>query len=113
VTLTNGGAKVTEALLERAGIAEHIERIIAVEEVHAWKPSAAPYLHAAHLCGVPPDRLALVAAHSWDIHGARRAGLVTGWVSRLEHSFPPTFAPADVTGDDLVQVVDRLLALPD
>ena len=54
----------------------------------------------------------MVAAHAWDVHGARRAGLVTGWTSRLEGTFAPTFERADVMGDDLVEVVDGLLALP-
>jgi hypothetical protein len=62
--------------------------------------------------GVEPDRLALVAAHGWDAHGARRAGLVGAWVSRLEGTFAATFDPPDETGADLVEVADRLLALP-
>jgi hypothetical protein len=33
-------------------------------------------------------------------------------VSRLEGRHPDLFDPADVTGDDLVSVVDGLLALP-
>src|SRR5438552_11048148 len=33
------------------------------------------YLHAAKECGVEPSRVALVAAHAWDTHGAKRAGL--------------------------------------
>jgi 2-haloacid dehalogenase len=53
--------------------------------------------------------MALVAAHSWDIHGARRAGLTTGWVSRLEGQPPAVFDRADVSGPDLVTVVSALL----
>jgi HAD superfamily hydrolase (TIGR01493 family) len=40
----------------------------------SWKPAPEPYRHAAKLCGVPPRRMALVAARGWDIHGARHAG---------------------------------------
>lgn len=36
--------------------------------------------------------VALVAVHSWDVHGARRAGLTTGWCSRIEGAFPSIFA---------------------
>jgi 2-haloacid dehalogenase len=38
---------------------------------------------------------------------------MTGWASRLEGTFPAVFDPPDVTGGDLVEVADRLLALPD
>jgi 2-haloacid dehalogenase len=63
------------------------------------------------VCGVPPERMAPVAAHSWDNHGAHRAGLPTGWVSRLEGSWNELFDPPDVTGPDLVAVDGKLLAL--
>jgi 2-haloacid dehalogenase len=100
-------------LLARNGLDTLVTRVISVDEVRTWKPAPAPYLHAAGVLGVEPHRLALVAAHAWDVHGARRAGLLGGWVSRLEGSFPATFDPPDVTGADLVEVVEHLLALPD
>lgn len=109
--LTNGGRQVTQSLLDRHGLAGHVERVITVEEVRSWKPPAVVYHHAAQVLGLPPGRLALVAAHGWDCHGAKRAGLTAGWVSRLEGRYPTIFEPADVTGASLVEVADRLLAL--
>jgi 2-haloacid dehalogenase len=112
VTLTNGSAHTTTALLRRAGVDRHVDRVISVDDVRRYKPAPQVYRHAAESCRVPPERLALVAAHAWDIHGAHAAGLVTGWVSRLEGRFPSVFTTPDVTGDDLLAVVDGLLALP-
>jgi 2-haloacid dehalogenase len=111
--LTNGSAEVTASFAERAGIAPYLDKVITVAEVRRWKPPAIVYRYAAESLRVPPDRLALVAAHAWDCHGASRAGLVTGWVSRLEGRYPPVFAPPDVTGQTLVDVADGLLALPE
>jgi 2-haloacid dehalogenase len=113
VTLTNGTAATTTALLERNGLDALVSRVLSVDEVRAWKPGPAPYLHAAGVLGVQPHELALVAAHAWDVHGARRAGLVTGWTSRLEAEFPTTFDAPDVAGADLVEVATNLLALPE
>jgi 2-haloacid dehalogenase len=113
VALTNGASATTTALLERAGLDTLVARVISVDEVRAWKPAPAPYRHAADVLGVEPGRLAHVAVHAWDVHGAHRAGLVTGWASRREGVFPVTFDPPDVTGADLVEVADRLLALSD
>lgn len=113
VTLTNGSAEITGELLQRAGVDAYVHRMLSVDDVQRWKPAPAVYLHAARTCGVPPGRTALVAAHAWDTHGAHQAGLTTGWVSRLEGRFPDIFATPDVTGDDLVTVVDRLLGLPE
>ncbi|HEX6336058.1 MAG TPA: haloacid dehalogenase type II [Jiangellaceae bacterium] len=112
VTLTNGSAANTSALLHRAGIDEDIEQVLSVDDIQRWKPAPEIYLHAADSTGVPPDRIALVAAHAWDTHGAHEAGLVTGWISRLEDRYPQVFAPPDVTGPDLGTVVGELLALP-
>jgi 2-haloacid dehalogenase len=112
VTLTNGGADNTEHLLASAGLDRHVDRLISVDEVDCWKPAARPYLHVAHSLGRRPADVALVAVHAWDIHGAKRAGLVTGWCARTRAAFPDVFEPPDVTGPDLVAVADRLLRLP-
>jgi 2-haloacid dehalogenase len=111
VTLTVGASAISEGLLERHGLRDLVRECLSSDDVEVWKPLAAPYEHAARTLGVPADRLALVAVHAWDIHGARRAGLVTGWASRLEGTFPEVFDPPDVTGPDLVTVIDGLLAL--
>ncbi|MGH3664981.1 MAG: HAD-IA family hydrolase [Egibacteraceae bacterium] len=110
VTLTNGAKAVTEALMAHNDLADLFERYLSVDDVGVWKPRPEPYQHAAKVCGVDPADVALVAVHSWDIHGAKSAGLATGWCSRLEGSFVDGFAEPDVRGDDLVSVVESLLA---
>ncbi|WP_433875794.1 haloacid dehalogenase type II [Sinomonas atrocyanea] len=97
VTLTNGSAKVAEALFTAAGIREEFERLLSVEEAPAWKPHPGAYAHAADACGASPDELLLVAVHPWDIHGARRAGLHAAWVNRDGGTYPSYFAAPDLT----------------
>lgn len=113
VTLTNGSAQNTATLLRRAEIDGAIEKVLSVDDVRRWKPAPEIYRHAASSTQVPADRVALVAAHAWDTHGAHQAGLTTGWVARLEAHVPAVFAEPDVTGPDLVSVVQGLLELPD
>jgi 2-haloacid dehalogenase len=112
VTLTNGHAETTRHLLERAGLDHLVTRCFDVGEVGMWKPAALPYERCALRCEVVPGRLGMVAVHSWDIHGARRAGLLTGYASRLEGKPVQHFEPAHVNGSDLVEVVEQLLELP-
>lgn len=111
VALTNGSADGTADLLGRAGLDRYITRVVGVEEAAAWKPTPAPYRHLVELLRCEPGDVGLVAVHSWDIHGASRAGLVTGWCSRLELHHPPIFDPPDVSADDLGGVVAGLLSL--
>ena len=109
--LTNGSADSTQAFLARTGLDRHVERVISAAEAGTWKPPARVYHHAAEVLGLPPAQVALVAVHAWDCHGAKRAGLTTGWASRLEGRYGSLFTPADVTGTDLAEVAHGLLAL--
>ena len=72
----------------------------------------APYRRLAQRLDLDPSRVAMVAVHAWDVHGAHRAGLVTGWAARLEGEPSLLFDPPDVSGPDLVAVALGLLALP-
>jgi len=109
--LTNGTSYLTSSFVNRTGLGSLVDRVISVEEVYRWKPAGVVYQYAASVMNVPNDRMALVAAHDWDCHGAKRAGLTTGWVSRKSGGFGAPFAPPDVVGEDLVEVAAKLLAL--
>ena len=109
--LTNGSAYLASSFVNRTGLGSLVDRVISIEEVYRWKPAGVVYLYAASVMDVPPDRMALVAAHDWDCHGAKRAGLTTGWVSRKSGGFGAPFTPPDVTGEDLTEVAAKLLAL--
>lgn len=108
-TLTNGGRAATLQLLERSALGQLFDAVITVDDVGQWKPRPEPYLATADVLGVDPAELALVAAHAWDIHGAKRAGLAAGYVER--HAGPRThvFEPPDVEARSLVQVCDALV----
>jgi len=111
-TLTNGGGDATETLLADSGLRRHVGSVLTVEAAQRWKPSPEPYRQAVGSLGIEPGAAALVAVHSWDIHGAHHAGLTTGWCSRLEGGYPSIFEPADVNGTTLVDVAEALLDLP-
>lgn len=113
ICLTNGAADTTQAFLTRTGLEGYIEQVVPTAAVSSWKPPARVYHHALDVLGLPAERVALVAVHAWDCHGAKRAGLTTGWASRLEGAYGRLFTPADVTGTDLVEVARGLLALPE
>jgi 2-haloacid dehalogenase len=112
VTLSHGAPGVAEAGLARGGITPLVERTLSSEVIRAWKPAREAYLWAAGSCGVAPERMALVAAHGWDVLGAQRAGLTGAWFPRSERSYPAVYDDPHVIADDLAGVVDALLDLP-
>jgi 2-haloacid dehalogenase len=113
VTLSQGSPGVAEAGLARGGIAALVERTLSSESIRTWKPAREVYLWAAGSCGVAPDRLALVAAHGWDVHGAQRAGLTGAWFPRAERVYPAVYEPAHVVAGSIGEAVEALLALPE
>lgn len=109
VGLTTGSADTIRGFLDRNGLSGHFEAVLSCEDVGIWKPAPGAYRYAVDWLGARADDVALVAAHAWDCHGAGRAGMRTGWVSRLEGRYNAAFDPADVQEDDLEAVVRGLL----
>ncbi len=112
VALTNGAAPVTSGLLDRAGLTSLVSRVLSVDAVGHWKPRPEPYRYAASELGVAPERLAMVAVHPWDLHGAAAAGLVTGWANRTGRAYPSIFRRPHIEAPTLDGVVEGLLGLP-
>jgi 2-haloacid dehalogenase len=111
VTLSNGAASVADALLTRAGIRDRFERLLSVDDAPRWKPAADAYRYAAEMCEVPIEDCLLAAAHPWDLHGARRAGMRTAWVNRADRSYPRAFDEPDLEADSLVDLAAQLGAV--
>jgi 2-haloacid dehalogenase len=108
--LTNGGAEQARRLLEAAGLEERLAEIVSAEEVEVYKPHPAVYRHAAERLGVEARRITLIAAHAWDVVGAKEAGLDAVWIDRLEREWPfPKGKPRRVA-HDLVEAADLALA---
>lgn len=111
VTLSNGSTAVAQGLLERAGLTGAFEALMSVEDAAAWKPHPASYAYALDTCGVSAGDAMLVAVHPWDIDGAARAGLRTGWLNRKGARYPGYFTAAEIEAADLVELA-RALQLP-
>ncbi len=108
VTLSNGSASVAEALFDRAGIHQHFECLLTVEDAGRWKPAPEAYAYALQQCGVEPEDAMLVAVHPWDIDGASRAGLATAWVNRTGGPFPKYFEAPDRQAMSLTDLAEQL-----
>lgn len=109
-TLTNSPPQTMEAQLENARIAELFDARLSVEASGSLKPAAVVYRDAADRLGVAPSGMRLVAAHSWDVTGAIRAGCAAAFVARPGMVLDPLGETPDVIGSDLDEVADALLA---
>lgn len=109
---THGSAAVACEALDRAGLRSYLRNVFSAEEIASFKPPARVYDWVCAQVDTPPARVALVAAHSWDVHGAVRAGMVGGLATRLEGRVPDVVERPHVAAERVDQVVERLLALP-
>ena len=109
ILLTNGSRRATWSLLQQAGLDRLVERVVSVEEIKLFKPRPEVYAHAARQCRVRLSRMALVAAHPWDINGAKAAGCIGAYVS-ADRPFTRTMRAPDVQASSLTGAV-RALAL--
>jgi 2-haloacid dehalogenase len=107
--LTNSTQQVAEIQLENAGIADRFKQILSADSVKHLKPSAAPYRMAAKSLGVETGGIRLVAAHSWDVAGAMRAGCAAAFVARPGMVLDPLVEHPDVTGADLREVAEKIM----
>jgi 2-haloacid dehalogenase len=110
VTLSVGAPNVAERLLTRAGILDYFDRLLTVQDAGAWKPAPAAYAYAARACEVDVGQMMLVAVHPWDIHGAHRAGLRTGWICRDPAPYPGYFAAPDLQAPGLAALARQIAA---
>ena len=111
IVITNSSRDTTRKLLAKGGLDAFADSFVSADEVKEWKPGSDPYAFAAATQEVSLDQMAVVSAHPWDVLGAHKSGLVTGWCNRTGATFPTTFGKPDVSGNNLVEVVEALLAL--
>ena len=106
--LSNGGFALLTALVKHADLP--FDCILSAELARAYKPDPSVYLTAAGLLDVEPHEVLMVAAHGWDLDGARAAGLRTAFLERPAEKGPHHAADraADVAADFSVSSFDQL-----
>jgi 2-haloacid dehalogenase len=112
--LSNGGFAQTANLIKNAGLP--FDCVLSAQLAGTYKPDARVYRTAVELLDLRPDQLMMVAAHGWDLDGARAVGLRTAYVRRPAEKGPnkPAEDPASVTCDllvdDFVHLAETLIA---
>jgi len=109
VALSNGEQHYLEHLaVNNIGI--EFDAVISVEKVGAFKPHPSVYRTAARLLEKEPGDIMMVAAHSFDIMGARACGYRGAYVNR--YGLPTEDSPyqPDFEVNDFIQLADKLRA---
>lgn len=107
--LTNSTLEVARAQLEHAGLIDLFDEVLSADAVKRLKPAPEPYRMAAERLGVGVREVRLVAAHGWDVAGARHAGCAAAFVARPGKVLDPLAEPPDLVADDLDEVSELII----
>ncbi len=109
--LTNSSQAAADAQLQNAGIHSLFEKVLSIDTIRRYKPAPETYAFAAQTLNATPGDLLLIAAHPWDVHGARHAGLRAAFIRRPGKAWFGTDLLPEITAADLTEVVEKLLTL--
>jgi 2-haloacid dehalogenase len=107
LALTNSSQEMTTSLLESHGMISFFAHVISCDNIGVSKPHQKVYEAIKPLAS---GDVWFVAAHSWDIQGAKKAGLKTVWVASKEPAYLSVYPSPDATAADLEDVARILLS---
>jgi 2-haloacid dehalogenase len=108
--LSQSAAAAADTVLRFAGLRDRLELVMSAQDAGAYKPDPRPYRMALERMGAEAGEVCFVATHWWDVAGAKRAGMQTGWVARRERALLDSVPAPDYTGRDLSEVADAIVA---
>jgi 2-haloacid dehalogenase len=109
VTLTNSTGDFAEDQLRNSGLRDLVDAAYSADQAGRLKPAPEPYRFVLEAEGVAPSDAVLIAAHGWDVTGARHAGLKTAFVARDGATPLSADAAPTISAPDLTTIATRLI----
>jgi len=107
VALSNGEQAYLEHL-EKERMRFGFDAIISVQRAGVFKPHPAVYRTGAMVLGLEPHQIMMIAAHAFDIMGARACGYRGAYVNRYRLPYEESPFKPDIEVRDFVELADRL-----
>ena len=102
---SNGKTDAVIKLLKNADIYESFDYVISVDDVQSFKPSPKVYAHLLKTIDTTVSNLWLISSNSFDVIGAKSAGLRAAWVQRIAtDQFDPWEYQPDLTVSSLTEL---------
>jgi 2-haloacid dehalogenase len=109
VAFSNGVEATARTLLERVGVLPYLDGMISVDDLRTFKPDPQVYLYLAGRLRREPQETWLVSSNSFDVIGAKAAGLKVAWIQRSpDTQFDPWDIKPDLIAPDLEILAERL-----
>lgn len=109
VALTNSTEDVAKQQIKHAGLEDMFERVFSVDAVSKYKPAAETYRYVAEKIGVKTPELTMIAAHPWDLIGAKAAGYEVAFLQRPGTAWFPLAEKPALSARDLTGLAEQLV----
>lgn len=106
IGLSNASRCELLRLNAHAGLRWH--QALSAQAAQTYKPAAAVYQLAVDVAGIAAERLLMVAAHAWDLRGARALGMRTAYIPRPAGDPPASEERFDIHAESLDDLADQL-----
>lgn len=108
VTLSNSSDAEAEAKLHKAGLQNLFDKNYTIESLEKYKPHPDTYGMVLNDLGIELDEALMVAAHAWDLMGAKNVGLQTAFIARPGKTLYSNVARPDYVVNDLPELASIL-----
>lgn len=111
VTLTDSPATPGRGPLQAAGLADLFEHQFTAETARRYKPARETYQMVAQATGTQLSELCMIAAHPWDLIGARAAGCSAALIARsgVAPLIVPDLKQPQIIAPTLTEITAQLL----
>tara|TARA_B100000963_G_C22552528_1_gene637448 strand:+ start:130 stop:798 length:669 start_codon:yes stop_codon:yes gene_type:complete len=110
VTLTNGPKLNSINLLKKNKLIELVDYQFSIEDIKIWKPHPEPYLFISNRLNYHPNEIVMIAVHGWDINGAKRVGMKTGYIKSYEKKLSSYYHKADFEAESCKELVHKIVS---
>ncbi|WP_018984161.1 haloacid dehalogenase type II [Salinimonas chungwhensis] len=110
VAFSNSAEAGLHKQLHQAGIARLFDTILSVSTLKRYKPHPETYQWAVDTMQTDTHNSMMVAAHGWDVSGAKAAGMRTAFIDRPGKMPYPLGLSHDLQVTDITMLADKLQA---
>jgi 2-haloacid dehalogenase len=81
--LSNGSPQMLQAGVDNAGLGDHLDQVLSVEDVGIFKPDPRVYQLAVDTLGVAAQQISFQSSNAWDAVAAASFGFRVVWINRF------------------------------
>lgn len=107
--VSNIDEDILEALLRRSRLGPRFRVVVTSEETRTYKPDPGIFREALRRAGCEPQEALHLGDSPDDVWGARRTGMMAGWINRHKEARKADMPDPDLTAADLQEAADLIL----